>query len=195
VALGIGAEDPVVGFVGRLVADKGIHELLDAFARVRRELPTAKLLLVGGELGGEALDAELVRRTDAVGIVKVRATTELTPLYLRMNVLAFPSHREGFPNVPLEAAACEVPVVGARATGVVDAVVDGVTGALVPVGDAEALASAVLRYLRDGALAREHGRAGRKRVATFYSRARVWQAWLDEYRRLLAESSVSTRTR
>jgi glycosyltransferase involved in cell wall biosynthesis len=186
-ALGIAPDDPLVVFVGRLVADKGIRELLRAFALVRRELPRAKLLLAGGELTGEALDPALVRLVkETPGVVTTGFIDDLAPYYARMNVLALPSYREGFPNVALEAAAAEVPVVGFRSTGVVAAVVDGATGRLVERGDDAALARALLEYLASPARAEEHGRAARARVLASFRREAVWAAWLDVYRDRLA---------
>jgi glycosyltransferase involved in cell wall biosynthesis len=100
-----------------------------------------------------------------------------------MTVLGFPSLREGFPNVPIEAAASSVPTVGYRVTGVVDAVVDGSTGALVERGDVEGLTRALQRYVADPDLVARHGRAARARVVDQFTRERVWSAWrtwLDE---------------
>jgi glycosyltransferase involved in cell wall biosynthesis len=185
-ALGVPPDAPVIGFVGRLAGDKGIADLLDAFERVRHGLPEARLVLLGGDLGGEAVDPALAARVRRPNVVVTKSIEDLAPYYARMQVVAFPSRREGFPNVPLEAAAAEVPVVGTRATGVVDAIVDGETGTLVEVGDVSALAAALLGYLRDPARARAHGRAGRERAARLYAPEAVWSAWLELYRRRLA---------
>ncbi len=102
-----------------------------------------------------------------------------------MTVLALPSYREGMPNAPLEAAAARVPSVGYRVTGTVDAIEDGVTGALVEPGDAGALAETLLRYLRDGELARRHGCAAHQRTARRFRPEPIWLALEAEYRRLL----------
>jgi glycosyltransferase involved in cell wall biosynthesis len=107
-------------------------------------------------------------------------------MYPAMDVLVFPSRREGFPNVPLEAAAAGVPTVGYRVTGVEDAIVDGVTGTLVDVGNLDAMTSAVLRYLEDVAVRRQHGLAARARAIQSFSRERIWSALADEYEHLVA---------
>ena len=87
----------------------------------------------------------------------------MVPYLKAMSLLVFPTHgTEGFPNVPMEAAAMGLPVVASRVAGCVDAVVDGVTGTLVPPRNAEALAAAVRMYVRDPLLRRRCGQAGRK---------------------------------
>jgi len=96
-----------------------------------------------------------------------------------------PSHREGLPTVVLEAQAAGKPVVAARATGIVDAVVDGETGLLFPVGDAAALTKAAARLLSDHALARKLGRAGHERASREYQPERIREALRQEYLELL----------
>jgi glycosyltransferase involved in cell wall biosynthesis len=194
VELGIPMDAPVIGFVGRMVADKGIYELLDAFTELTRVHPAARLLLVGDDLAGDVAPRELVDRIRADRrMVIVGHVPEPTAYYLTMNVLAFPSFREGFPNVPLEAAAAGIPVVGFRATGVVDAVEDGCTGLLVPQRDVRSFTQALLRYLDDPGLATTHGAAGQARVQRDFSREHVWRAWGNEYAELLETCAMSRR--
>jgi glycosyltransferase involved in cell wall biosynthesis len=105
-----------------------------------------------------------------------------TPRWFRaLDVLALPTYREGFPVVPLEAAAMRLPVVATAVPGCVDAVIDGETGTLVPSRDVPALAAALRAYLVDPALRRRHGEAARARVLREFARERVWAALRDDY--------------
>ncbi|MFN3597236.1 MAG: glycosyltransferase family 4 protein [Rubricoccaceae bacterium] len=181
--LGLPETDPVIGFVGRFTRDKGLEELARAFEALAATHPSLRLLLVGDFEDGDPLPHETRAllcthpRIHRAGFV-----ADAAPYFHLMDVLAFPSYREGFPNVVLEAAAAGLPVVGTCATGVVDAVVDGRTGVLVPVGDADALRDALARYLADGALRAAHGEEGKNRVRRDFQPEHVWAALAQLYR-------------
>lgn len=179
-ALGIGEGDEVIGFVGRLTPDKGVADLVRAFAALAEQRPALRLLLVGDAEDGVAI-AEHERVTHVSWLDQPGAA------YRAMDVLAFPSYREGMPNVPLEAQLCGVPVVAYAATGTVDAVRDGVTGVLVPLGDVAALQQALTAVLDDADRAGAMGEAGAAWVAATFSQERVWSELASRYRAWLCD--------
>lgn len=182
----------VIGFLGRLVRDKGIVELLAAWKELSAEMPDLHLLVGGMAEERDALPPEVLDALRSDPRIHWKGHDwESPPLYAAMDVVALPTYREGFPNVPLETAAMGLPIVATRVTGCVDAVQDGVTGTLVPVRDAGALAAALRRYLNDPPLRAAHGRAGRERVLLAFRQPVIWRAILDEYRALLATRARS----
>jgi len=192
---------PVIGFVGRVVREKGVLELADAFARVRAAGVDAHLLVVGGvdpserdqdtlrELRARIERTALAEHVSLPGFVRPSA-----PAVAVMDLLVLPSHREGMPNVLSEAGALGKPVVAAACRGCRAAVRDGETGLLVPVGDAPALAEAMLSILRDPALTRRMGEAGRDRAQAL-GREGFMRAVHEVYERVLALPAPGARTR
>jgi len=190
-AWGIPQDVPVLGFVGRIVRDKGVSELVAAWKRLVAMFPSLHLLIAGPFEPQDPVGADvehMLREASRLHLMGIVAA--MPSFYARVDVLVLPTYREGFPNVLLEAAAMEVPVVATRIPGCVDAVEDGVTGTLVPVHDAEALADAVECYLRDPQLRCRHGRAGRQRVLRNFRPEVVWEAMYREYVRLLQQKGL-----
>jgi glycosyltransferase involved in cell wall biosynthesis len=181
----------VIGFVGRIVRDKGMQELAHAWQHLRRDYSHLHLLLVGEYENQDPVPA-WVEQTFA-GDPRVHITgwvSDAAPYYAIMHVLVLPSYREGFPNTPLEAAAMELPVVATCIPGTVDAVEDEVTGLLVPPRDAEALEQAIRRYLDSPALRQQHGKAGRERVLRLFRQEVIWEALYNEYVALLQRQGI-----
>jgi glycosyltransferase involved in cell wall biosynthesis len=185
---GIPPDATVVGFVGRVVRDKGLVELAEAWRTLREEIPALHLLIVGPFEPQDPLPPEvehLLRSEPRIHLTGMDWNTP--PLYAAMDVVVLPTYREGFGIVAIEAGAMELPVVATRVAGCVDAVQDGVTGTLVPARDAAALTTAVRHYLADPELRRKHGRAGRERVLREFRPEAIWEALYGEYVRLLQE--------
>ncbi len=183
---GIPADALVVGFVGRVVRDKGLAELVESWQALREEFPRLHLLVVGPFEPQDPVGPEVERvlRGDP-RIHLAGMCLDVPPLYAAMDVLALPTYREGFGVVAIEAGAMGLPVVATRIPGCVDAIRDGVTGTLVPARDGPALAEALRQYLRSPGLRREHGTAGRRRVLHEFRREAIWDAQFQEYLRLL----------
>lgn len=176
----------VIGFIGRLVRDKGVIELQQAWASLRDRYPEAYLFIVGPfEPRDPVPDEVAAALKDDPRVVLAGFQRETPPLYAAMDMVVLPTYREGFPNVPLEAAAMGLPVVATRVPGCVDAVADGQTGLLVPAQDADALAKALRRYLDDPALRQEHGLAGRARTLREFDPALIWQGIYQIYAKRL----------
>lgn len=185
---GVPESSVVVLFVGRVVRDKGIPELLEAFHRVRSQRPDCHLVVVGPLEERDAVDAVTVERLRSEGVTHLGFQKDPASLYAASDLVVLPSHREGFPNVPLEAAAMGLPVVSTRVTGCSDAVADGETGTLVPVNDTEALATALASYVDDAGLRRHHGEAGRARVQRSFRREAIVTAMMALYEQELARA-------
>ncbi len=190
---GLPRDAVVLGFVGRLVRDKGIVELAEAWSRLCVHYQNAYLLVGGPEEPEDPVPEQVMqalRNDPRVKLVGLVPKSQMPTHYRLMDVVVLPTYREGFPNVPLEAAAMELPVVATRVTGCVDAVVPGVTGQLVPPKDSLALENAIRRYIDDQSLRSKHGRAGRERVLKYFRQESVWEANYREYVRLLNEKWV-----
>ena len=132
-------------FIGRLVRDKGIHELVEAFVRLNKENPHTRLVLVGRtEAELDPLNEEtqhIINTHDA--IEAVGSQNDVRPWLAASDVLAFPSYREGFPNVVIEAGAMGLPSIVTNINGCNEIIIPGENGVIIPPRDADALYEAM----------------------------------------------------
>jgi glycosyltransferase involved in cell wall biosynthesis len=180
---------PVVGAVGRLVAEKGYPELFDAWRRVRSTHRDAVLVVVGPEEPEkeDTLEPHEIRRARDHGVIfhGEGGREEMPALYAAFDLFVLASHREGIPRSAIEASAMRLPVVATDIRGCREVVDDGVTGRLVPVRDPGALASAIGGLLDDRSAAEGMGPAGRARALDRFDESAVVERTLQIYRRLL----------
>jgi glycosyltransferase involved in cell wall biosynthesis len=185
--LGLGADDRVIVYVGRTAVAKGMGILARAFARLASEEDAVRLLVVGGALEGERGVYSKGRFLAEVGepasdrVLWEGFKDRVPPFIAAADVLVLPSLREGFGMTLAEAAALGRPVVATETRGARAVVEPGVTGLLVPVDDADALAEALTRLLRDEAAASRMGAAARARAAERYTRENVLAEYLEVY--------------
>ncbi len=181
--LGIAANDFVFVFVGRLVGDKGINELIHAFTSLAPEFPHLKLLLVGPtEIELDPLLPETLDQIERHGqIISVGFQSDVRPYFSISNALVFPSYREGFPNVVLQASAMELPAIVTDINGCNEIISDQENGLIIPPKNAEALQIAMRSMLREAPQWQLRHAAIREKILATYQQEFVWQALLEEY--------------
>lgn len=172
-----------VGYVGRLHPDKGVDTLLDAAALLSDRGQAARILLVGGDEGALIVPDDGRRELHCTGEV-----VDVRPYIAAFDVLVLMSLREGFPNVVLEAAAMGVPAIVSDATGCVDAVVDGVTGVIVPRGDVDQLAQRIEEFKTQPDRVLAMGAAARERAVRDFDPQLVWAAHEQHFAAELAHA-------
>ena len=176
----------VVTFIGRLTRDKGLLELYEAWHIVRDRYPHARLVVVGPLESSESQIRHVVDKFAGDETVRVIGLDwDIPPILAASDVLCLPTYREGFPVTVLEAAAMAVPVVATAVPGCTDALVDGVTGALVPPRDPAELAAALGVYIEHPNLRASHGTAARRRVQELFRPEPILDATMALYCELL----------
>ncbi|HDH26690.1 MAG TPA: glycosyltransferase [Actinobacteria bacterium] len=174
-SLGLDAEAFAVLFIGRLVRDKGIVELVDAFTVFSSDYPNARLCLVGPYESGDPI-SPVTRRSihENLSILEFGQVDDVRPFLAASDMLVLPSYREGLPNVLLQAAAYSLPIVATNIPGNTDIVRDRDTGILIPPKDPHALSSALSLVAANKELARDLGVRARIRVEECYDQRVLW---------------------
>lgn len=177
----------ILGVVARLAPVKGLEMLLEAFAQIHGKIPNAHLWLIGDGPLRNYLETKAREMGLADNVVFWGIRDDIPALLAQCDIGVLSSHWEGLPNAILEYMAAELPVVATRVGGVPEVVIDGETGLLVPPGNPQALADALLSLLSDTELARRMGQAGRRRVEQYFTLERMVKENEKLYLELLEE--------
>lgn len=179
--LDIKENDFVFIYVGRLVRDKGINELIEAFVDIK--IDNAKLLLVGAfEENLDPINSfskEQLYTND--NIIYVGHQSDVRPYFSIANALTFPSYREGFPNVVMQAGAMGLPSIVTNINGCNEIVIDNVNGNIIPTQNKEALKEKMIDYIVDKTYYNQIKNKSREMIASRYKREIIWNALLEEY--------------
>lgn len=187
-SLGIQPDDVVIGFVGRLVMEKGLDVFADAIDQLERRRVQHKVLVVGQGPAREWFE----KRLPGAIFAGFQSGEDLGRAVASMDMLFNPSVTETFGNVTLEAMAAGLPVVAARATGSESLIADGVTGRLIQPGRTQAFADALQAFCDNAELRRTIGEAGMKSSAR-YGWDQVNQELVDAYLRIIRQHQAGVR--
>lgn len=176
-------------FVGRMVRDKGINELVSAFIRLHKQHPQARLLLVGHF--EKELDPVSPETGKAImehpAICFVGFQPDVRPFLAVSDALVFPSYREGFPNVVIQAGAMGLPSIVTDINGCNEIVLPNENGVIIPPRNEEALYLAMENFLLHPEGIQHMAEKARPLIASRYDQKIVWKALLNEYKRIIAE--------
>ena len=193
--LGITSNDFVFVFVGRLVGDKGINELVKVFSQHTNNyssLTTHKLLLVGSHeseldpLAPETLQI-IANHPD---IITVGFQKDVRPYFAISDVLVFPSYREGFPNVVMQAGAMGLPCIVSNINGCNEIIIEGQNGVIIPVKTTEAIQRAMQKMIEDKDYYNQLKQNARSMIQSRYEQKVVWNAILEEYNLLISKLEI-----
>lgn len=184
--LGIAHEDFVLVFIGRLVGDKGINELILAFKKLSAVQATIKLVLVGPfESDLDPLAIETLKEIEInKNIVSVDFQKDIRPYLSISDCLVFPSYREGFPNVVLQAGAMGLPSIVTNINGCNEIIIEGQNGIIIPAKDSDVLYKAMKKMAEDIRFRTHLQQNSRPMIVSRYEQHVVWEAILAEYRKL-----------
>lgn len=175
----------VIGFVGRIVKDKGIKEIVEMFKILQDRKLKVKLLILGNPEKDDSISNKdyqyLLNNKD---IILVGRVSEPVHFFNHMDVLVAPTYREGFANVSLEAQAVEVPVITTRATGAIDTIEDTQTGFLVNVGESKSIADKVEYLINHSEKKIQMGKNGRRWVEEKFRNEIIWKHLETIYRNI-----------
>ncbi len=174
-------------FVGRIVSDKGINEMVAAFTRMYKENKKITLLLVGPL--EEELDALSAETTDIISkhpsIITTGYQNDVRPFFALSSALAFPSYREGFPNAVMQACAMDLPCIVSDINGCNEIITHRKNGLIIPAKDEDALYSAMTELMENKELYEDMVKICRSSIKEHFERSYIWKELSKEYQELL----------
>jgi len=193
----IKSDDFVFIFIGRLVKDKGINELAKAFVKVQQQYPAVKLLLVGNlESDLDPLSLETIKIiTTHPSIILAGYQNDVRPWLAISNALVFPSYREGFPNVVLQAGSMGLPSIVTDINGCSEIIIDGHNGIIIPPKRVDALHKAMINIVEDTKLRIHLAENARERIVTLYEQQYLWSLIKEEYEKQLEGAGIKYITK
>lgn len=181
--LKINEGDFIFIFVGRIVADKGINELIAAFSELQHQFNHVKLLLVGPleQDLNPLLPETLLQIQSNSNIISVGYQNDVRLYFAISNALVFPSYREGFPNVVMQAGAMNLPSIVTNINGCNEIIEEGENGLIIPVKDSNSLLQAMKLMVEDVDLCTKFTQNSRLKIVKDYNQIFIWKAILSEY--------------
>lgn len=185
-SLGLKQENIILGFAGRLSKDKGIDLLFEAFNTLVKDYPSLRMVIAGPIIEENLFSREWLHQLyHNEKISYLGKLHELTAFYGTIDILVLPSLREGFPNVLIEAAAMEIPVIASDIPGCRDAVLPGINGELFEKENLNGLVSVLKKLIEQPQLRQQYGTNGRAFVKDNFSNEEIWKGQLQMYRSML----------
>ena len=176
-------------FVGRIVGDKGINELVSAFVRLNRTHPNTRLLLVGffeNEFDPVSPEARrLIEECEQIEYAGEQKGDNLVAYYAASDCFVFPSYREGFPNTVIEAGAMDLPCIVTDINGSREIIEHGKNGIIIPVRDEQAIYQSMEQMLTDGQMRKGMTEKAREMIVSRYERGFVRQCLYDFYSKVI----------
>lgn len=174
--------DLIFGFVGRLVKDKGVNELIQAFVEINKKWEDTKLLLVGDYEEADPVEQktkeEIANNSD---IIFAGWQTDIRPFLKMMDLFVFPSYREGFGVSLMEAAAMNVPAISSNITGCNEVIKDGYNGKLIQSKSIDDLKNAMEEFVEKPELIKQMANVSRQFVVDKYEQKKLWNKALEKY--------------
>ena len=185
-SLNINKNDTVFIFIGRIVKDKGINELVAAFNLLTKKYSGCKLLLIGSRENhlDPLLSKTEILIKENICIIPTGVQKDIRPYVSISHALTFPSYREGFPNVVLQASCMCLPCIVSDINGCNEIIEDQVNGLIIPVKNSEALESAMIYMIENPEKRLDMIKHSRKRILERYKQEFIWDESLKLYRSL-----------